>query len=306
MATTKAVYINGQQLLPSVAYSVGAYGVVMEMIAIDWGKVARSRHYRARPLRDGDLRRGQRAQRRIVAMQLLSLVSDETPANRVEAVRDEWWSAMLGAMGKPTDGLVLLKQTREDTTGAAVARQIRGEFADTPAWVWSPDDVAEGLVGTHAGAVAVLPLTLECPFPWFEDVTATAPAGVLIDGTARNTTITNTGLVPAGLAFAITGSGAALTIVVTNTTTGAAAVIGNGITLTDVSATAGTVAVDWYSGNPLAYTVTEAGVAIPSKLSVGASIGLVPGANTIEFQVTAGTLTGGLIAFTHRNLWGNP
>lgn len=313
MATSKAIYLIGGstvQVAPDVDATIGAYtaAVTRNLSAIDWGVAPRERFYRSRPVRDGDFRRGARTGRRVVSFDLLNAyaysMATTLPLERIEQARDVDWSAILDVL-YPEQGLVTIRQTSQDTALAAISRQIRGELTEYPAWEWSPDAVAAGMVGTHSGSIAVVPLAFECPFPWFEDSAPTATAALTLDSTLRNTSITNTGLVSCGIKFVIAGSGSGLSIAIANTTSGATA-LGGGITLTGINMASGSVEVDWYSTDPLGWSVTQGGVSIASSLSSAAGIGLVRGANTITFQVTSGTLTGGTITLSHRNLWGAP
>lgn len=306
-ATDKAVYINGTQ----VGFDVGAAltdfdpAVTRTLIAMDWGAPERSRFYRARPLRDGSYRRGARTGRRMINLQLLSLLSDEIDDGDVERYRDFEWATLLDLL-YPERGLSTIKVTGLSSEYGSYSRIIRGELANYPSWIWTPDSVGPGYVGSHVGRLAVLPLEFECPFPWFEDETASATSALTLDGTLRTTSVTNNGLVSCGVQITIAGTGTGLTIVLANATSGAPAVIGNGITLTNVAPTSGNIVIDWYYSDPTSWSVLQGATDLRSKLNTTANHGLIRGGNTLSHQVTVGTPTGCTITYRYKQLWGNP
>lgn len=313
-ATNKAVYLNTVALGFDVSLTVptGNYdpSATVTLIAMDWGSPERERFYRPRPLRDGSLRRGTRSGRRTVNLQLLVEIHDSVPDYDVEAVRQDVWDYLLSVLYNSANGGVIstLKVTgQSDALGpAATSRIIRCDNANTPAWIWSPDDISPGYVGTHAQRQAVIPIALECPFPWWEDETATATSALTLDGTLRTTTIYNLGLVPCGLQITIAGAGTGLTIVMANATSGASTIVGGGFTLTNVAPTSGNIVIDWYYTDPTAWSVLQGSTDLRSKLNTAANIGLVVGTNTMSHQVTVGTPTGCTITYRHKRLWGNP
>jgi len=309
-ATQKSVALNGNDIAFDVlANHGGTYdpAVIRTLIALNWGAPERERFYRPRPLRDGSYRRGARHGRRMIDLQLLSIVHDGVPDSDVERVRHDEWDAILG-MAMPSTGLTTIKVTGySDVAGPAVtSRIIRGELANVPAWIWSPDAVEPGYVGTHAQRAAVLPLQFECPFPWFEDETATATAALTLDGTLRTTSLSNLGLIPCGVQITIAGTGTGLTIVMANATSGATSVVGGGFTLTNVAPSSGNIVIDWYYSDPTAWSVLQGSTDLRAKLNTAANHGLVVGGNTVSHQVTSGTLTGGTITYRYKQLWGNP
>lgn len=310
-ATQKGVALNGNDIAFDVESTHnGTYdpAVIRTLIAMNWGSPERERFYRARPLRDGSYRRGARHGRRTIDLQLLSLVHDSVPDTDVERVRHDEWDAILAMATGGSGGLATITVTGySDVLGPAVtSRQIRGELANIPAWIWSPDDIGPGYVGAHSQRAAVLPLVFECPFPWFEDTTATATSALTLDGTLRTTSVVNNGLIPCGLQITIAGSGTGLTIVMANATTGASATVGSGFTLTNVAPTSGNIVIDWYYSDPTAWSVLQGSTDLRSKLNTSANHGIVLGTNTLSHQVTAGSPTGCTITYRFKQLWGNP
>ena len=309
-ATQKAVYINAVQVGFDVSANHSATydpAIIRTLIAMNWGAPERERFYRPRPLRDGSYRRGARHGRRTIDLQLLSLVHDDVVDGDVERVRQDEWDAILGTI-MAVSGLSTIKVTGySDVAGpAATSRIIRGELVNVPAWIWSPDSVAPGYVGAHSQRAMVMPLSFECPFPWFEDETALASALLTLDGTLRTTSLTNAGLVPCGLQITIAGAGTGLTIAMLNATSGASSYVGGGITLTDVAPSSGNIVIDWFYTDPTSWSVLQGATDLRSKLNVAANHGLVLGNNTLSHQVTAGSPTGCTILYRFKQLWGNP
>ncbi|MEO8084088.1 MAG: hypothetical protein ABI780_09720 [Ardenticatenales bacterium] len=314
-STQKAVYLNGVQLGFDAALTVptGSYdpAASVTLIAMDWGTPERERFYRSRPLRDGSRRRGARSGRRTVTLQLLVTIDDAVPDYDVEAVRQDVWDYVLGLLSNTVayGALSTLKVTgQSDALGpAATSRIIRCDNVDTPAWIWAPDSVAPGYVGIHVGRQAVIPISLECPFPWFENETASATSALTLDGTLRTTAPYVWGLMPCGLQITIAGTGTGLTIVMLNATTGASTVVGSGITLTNVAPTSGNIVIDWYYTDPTAWSVLQGATDLRAKLNTTANHGLLPSINnTLSHQVTVGSPTGCTITYRWKPLWGNP
>lgn len=305
--TDKAVYINGTQVGFDVGAALTDYdpAVTRTLIAMDWGAPERERFYRARPLRDGSYRRGARTGRRTISLQLLSLLLDVVPDNDVERYRDFEWASLLDLV-YPERGLSTIKVTGQSSEYGSYSRIIRGELANYPSWIWSPDSVGAGYVGGHVGRVAVMPFVFECPFPWFEDETASATSALTLDGTLRTTSVTNNGLVSCGVQITIAGTGTGLTIAMSNATSGASSLIGSGFTLTDVAPTSGNIVIDWYYSDPTAWSVLQGSTDLRSKLNTTANHGLIRGGNTLSHQVTVGSPTGCTITYRYKQLWGNP
>lgn len=306
-ATNKTVYLNGTQIgfdvLTDTIDHTG--GLTRTLIGMDWGAPERERFYRPRPLRDGSYRRGARTGRRTIDLQLLSQIMDVVPDSEVEQVRHDEWTTMFDLL-YPERGLSTIKVTGVSSEYGALSRIIRGELANYPSWIWTPDSVGPGYVGSHTGRLAVMPLVFECPFPWFEDETATATSALTLDGTLRTTSVTNYGIVSCGVQITIAGTGTGLTIVMANATSGAPAVIGNGITLTNVAPTSGNIVIDWYYSDPTSWSVLQGSTDLRSKLNTAANHGLIRGGNTLSHQVTVGSPTGCTITYRHKQLWGNP
>lgn len=312
MATDKVVYINGTQIAPSVlSNTVLTNGVYRNLIEIDMGKVSRKIWEDERPFLDGMRRRGSVFGHRDMTWKIMSMVNvGAVSAANIERVRDDEQDALLDLL--LSDELLTLKVARQKYPSTAVSRVILGEASEITAWQWQKDSLDDGLVGRHDMPVAILSVPFHCPFPWWMDETATETAELTLDGTARTTTITNTGHVPCGLKFNIEGSTASgLTVAVTNVTTGGeAAIIGPGVTLEGITlhATNGWT-VDQYVDDPQAFQAyREAdGASILGYLAERPRVWLAKGANTIRYQVTAGSVSGGeTIQFAHRNWWGKP
>ena len=307
-ATNKSVSVGGNDVGFDINFATVDYdpAAVLTLIAMDWGAPERERFYRPRPLRDGSYRRGARTGRRRIALQVLAQILDVVPDDEVEQVRHDIWETLLSYM-PPEGGLVSIAALGMSTDqGGAIARVIRGDLVNYPSWIWSPDAVGPGYVGNHLGRLAVLPLEFECPFPWFEDASGTATSALTLDGTLRTTSITNNGLVSCGVQITIAGTGTGLTIVMANATSGAPAVIGSGITLTNVAPTSGNIVIDWYYSDPTAWSVLQGATDLRSKLNTTANHGLIRGGNTLSHQVTVGSPTGCTITYRYKQLWGLP
>lgn len=310
--TEKSVEIGGVQVAFDTAFASGSYDPAfhLTLIGMDWGAPERERFYRPRPLRDGSYRRGQRTGRRTINLQLLARIDDSVSDADVERVRHDAWDAVLELVHNtsPQGGMATITvRGYSDALGpTATARLIRGDLVNAPAWIWAPDDVSPGYVGTHAGRLAVLPLQFECPFPWFEDETATATSALTLDGTLRTTAASNLGLVPCGVQITIAGTGTGLTIALLNATSGATSVVGGGITLTDVAPSSGNIVIDWYYSDPTAWSVLQGATDLRAKLNTAANHGLLRGGNTLSHQVTAGSPAGCTVTYRWKQLWGNP
>lgn len=305
MATTKAIYFAGTQVgydYSSVAS--GGYTRTRNITALDWGEAPADLFQRPRPLRDGVIRRGRRHGPRTITMQLASEITTAgLSVASIERARDDEWQDIQSLL-YPEQGLVTIKHTRTDYSAAAVSRVIRGELQSYKGWTWVPDGIGDGFVGRYDNPLLLMPLNFVCPFPWFEDETATTGfTGQTLDGTLRSTTVTNPGLVACGVKISITAASGTATVRVSNSTI-SSALAGSGAQLTSISPTATAVILDWYSTDPLGWTVTQGGTDIKSVLSTTSAILLAKGANTITWQVTSGSLTTGQIALTFKPLYG--
>lgn len=305
MATTKALHLAGTQVgydFSSVA--TGGYTRTRNIPALDWGEAAADLFHRPRPLRDGMIRRGRRHGMRTVNMQLASEISTSgLSVASIERARDDEWEDIQSLL-YPEQGLITIKHTRTDYAAAAVSRVIRGELQSYRGWVWVPDGVGDGFPGRHDNPLLMCPLTFVCPFPWFENETAsTGFTAQTLDGTLRSTTVTNPGLVACGVKVSITAASGTATVVISNTTIGAS-LAGAGATLTDISPTATPVVLDWYSTDPLGWTVLQSTTDLKAKLNTSGALLLAKGANTITWQVTSGSLTTGRIELLFKPLYG--
>lgn len=305
MSTTKAIHLAGTQVgydYSSVAS--GGYTRTRNITALDWGEAPADLFQRARPLRDGVIRRGRRHGPRTITMQLASEITTAgLSVASIERARDDEWQDIQSLL-YPEQGLVTIKHTRTDYSAAAVSRVIRGELQSYKGWTWVPDGIGDGFVGRYDNPLLLMPLTFVCPFPWLEDETATTGfTGQTLDGTLRSTTVTNPGLVACGVKVSITAASGTATVRISNSTI-SSALAGSGAQLTSISPTATAVILDWYSTDPLGWTVTQGGTDIKSVLSTTGAILLAKGANTITWQVTSGSLTSGQIALTFKPLYG--
>lgn len=311
MSSDRVVYVAGVQFAPRVlSNTVGTSVIYRSLREIDMGRVARTTWEDERPLLDGKRRRGSVFGARDMTWKIQSSVNrDAVTAANVERARHAEEAAILDLL-LPNSGLLTVKVTGVSYAGAATSRVIYAEPMDVQGWKWQRSGLDDGHVGRHDMPILVTSVPWHAPFPWWQDETATATAALSLTTSLQTTTITNLGHRPCGLKFNIEGSGSGLDVVVTNATTGVNAAIGGpGVTLDNITlhATNGHV-VDQFVDAPqrfLAYREADSS-SIRDKLLARPRVWLQKGANTISYQVTAGSPTGATIQFYHRNLWGSP
>lgn len=310
MATTKTITAiaadtTSKQFAPESANSdVLTDGVYRNLIGLDWGQPERANWQEFRPLLDGAVYRGGVYQPREVVWTVGSYVNPSavTATATVERIRDDEESALLSFFNE-TNAPFKLQQARTDSGGNAITRYIRGYPMALPSWRWTPDDYDEGFVGRYDNPHLVKPFTFWCPFPWFQDSVSTSSGAQTLDGTLRTVAVNNTGHTRCGIKITMTGSsGSNLTVTISSNI----AAIGSGITISGITISATPIVIDCYATDPTAYTAVQSTTNLRSKLSAGSILILERGSNTISWQVTSGSPTGGQITFEIFKLWGSP
>ncbi len=269
---------------------------------IDWGSAETVRFRRARAAGDGFFRRGAVRNGRTVVTPIMIDVL-KAP---VEAIRDDAMALLVRHLSQ--SGLYTLRQTRLDATGATISRQILGELTAIPAWKAALRSLDDGMVGPAEAGHARITAEWDCPFPWFRDTAVGDSEGpVTLSSSPGTVNLDNGGDHPCGVAGAISGTGAGLTISITNTTVGAAEnVVGSGLILTDIDLAGGSISIDWYATDPTSRSITQAGTSLIDHLQAGSNLMLAPGVNELEFAVTAGSISSGQISLSCYRLWSTP
>lgn len=269
---------------------------------IDWGAAERALFRRSRALGDGEYRRGSAWGKRTVTIPIQIDVL-KTP---VEAIRDDAYAHLVRFLGKR--GEYTLTQTRLDASGGSISRFLKGELTGLPAWKASLRSLDDGMVGPPEAGHARLTSEWDCGFPWFRDTAVSATTGaVTLDSTLRNSTINNTGDQPCGVVITISGAGSGLSFAILNGTSGASSsVVGDGLVIDDIDMADGDLVIDWYGTDPRSRTILQGTASRIANLAAGSGLSLDLGSNTVTYQVTAGTLTGGTITIQHYRLWDTP
>lgn len=301
--TNHALYYGTTLIAPNGTHTLGAVAdaFTTHLLDFDWGEAPKDIREDERPNADGMLRRGAAYGGRDF-YHAIGIRVDVTKfaSAAIEDARDDAVEAVINLLGDDT--LVAVKQNRKNSAGTAVSRVLYAEPTPIRAPKWSKTDWAEGLVGGYDMPDAVVAVHWHAPFPWFVDAAETATAALTMDGTERSQTIVNASPRRVPLGFRILGTGSGITAVVYNDTSGHDdAIVGAGVTLTDLtlSATDATV-YDQYVTDPQVFEVYKATTDLMAKVAAKPRVWLEPGNNTIKRQVTVGSATGGTIVFFHR------
>lgn len=278
----------------------------LNLNAIDLGSPGRENYTAPLAHTDGEFTRGSYYGTRALALQLgIRVRQAAVGAGGVEGLRDDAVDYVAGLLTQ--NGAYTVTRARKTYDNNDVERQILGQPVAGPPWLWSPRDLGPGLVGHHTGDHAIIPVAFLCHQPFFRSVDAIEDLSNTLDGTARDDTFTNGGHRRCGVRIVIAGSSGTGTVSITNTTSGAASTdVGAGLIISDLDVSAGATTIDWFAQDSTVRTALQGATSILDKISTGGGLWLQKGANTLEWQVTGGSLTGATISFYHYEIWSVP
>jgi len=319
MSTTKTITIanaagTSKQFAPEVLSSdVATDAIYRNLIGVDWGEAPRTQFLLPRPMRDGQLYRGGVYDARTMTWQLLSRVNPASASFAsvgAEPIRDDEETVLNGFLLDPAGAPFWLQQTRTKAGGGTVKRRIGARLAGFRSWKWSPDDIDDGFVGTHAGPVLVKSLDWFCPYPWLvsydTDADIVTSSGNTLDNTDRTVTINNPGDIPCGLKITIAGAAGSTTVTICNGySTGSYGTPNNSISVTSVAPGGGSYIIDWFGSDPLTGKAVLGSTDYTTNVAAGSLIQLARGNNTIHYT-TSSIVTAWTIRFDVYPLWGSP
>lgn len=278
----------------------------LDLRQIDLGSPSRENYTAPLATTDGEFTRGNYYGTRSLTLQLgIRVRQAAVGAGGVEGLRDDAVDYVSGLLTQ--NGAYTLTRARKSYDNNDVERQILGQPVAGPPWLWSPRELGPGLVGSHTGDHAIIPVAFLCHQPFFRSVDAIEDLSNTLDGTARDDTFTNSGHRRCGVRMVISGSSGTGTVSITNTTAGAAENdVGAGLVISDLNVGSGATTIDWFAQDPTVRTAVQGSTSILEKISTGGGLWLQPGANTLEWQVTAGSLTGATISFYFYEIWSTP
>lgn len=273
---------------------------------LDLGSPGRENYTAPLAHTDGDFVRGNYYGTRAITLQLgIRVLQAAVAAGGMEGLRDDVVDYVSGLLAQ--NGVYTLTRARKTYDNNDVERQILGQPTAGPPWLWSPRSLAPGLVGQYSGDHAIIPIALLCHQPFFRSVDPVEDLANTLDGTARSDTFTNSGHRRCGVRMVISGASGTGTISVSNTTGGASETdVGAGLVISDVNLASGSVTIDWFASDASVRSAVQGSTSILDKVSTGGGLWLQKGANTLEWQVTSGSLTSATISFYFYEIWSTP